>query len=178
MRLFALIGVVVLAGNGCRTSQPEPPDEPFRPVAAVLTSPRCLNCHPRGDRPFQGENGRPHFPAVERGAHDDGAPGLHCATCHGDELNRASGVPGAPHWRLAPRSMGWEGLAIGDLCRALTDPQKNGGRDIPALTEHMTQDSLVQSAWTPGPRPPPPLGQAEFHDAVRKWAAADARCPD
>ena len=32
----------------------------FAPVAAVLNHPRCMNCHPRDDRPRQGEDRHPH----------------------------------------------------------------------------------------------------------------------
>jgi hypothetical protein len=39
-------------------------------------------------------------------------------------------VPGAPHWQLAPRSMGWEDLSDADLCRVLKDSRKNKGRSV------------------------------------------------
>ena len=41
----------------------------------------------------------------------------------------------------------------------------------------MTADPLVQWACTPGARRPPPVGQAEFHAAVRRWIAAGAASP-
>ena len=44
----------------------------FTEAGKVLTSRRCVNCHPAGDRPLQGEEGRLHQPPVERGV--DGAP--------------------------------------------------------------------------------------------------------
>jgi hypothetical protein len=40
----------------------------FSELGKVLTSPRCLNCHPAGDRPRQGDAGRLHQPPVFRGA--------------------------------------------------------------------------------------------------------------
>jgi hypothetical protein len=40
----------------------------FTELGKVLTHPRCVNCHPAGDRPRQGEEGRPHQPPVARGA--------------------------------------------------------------------------------------------------------------
>src|SRR5271170_206611 len=40
----------------------------FTELGKVLTNPRCVNCHPAGDRPRQGELGRTHQPPVERGA--------------------------------------------------------------------------------------------------------------
>jgi hypothetical protein len=39
----------------------------FTEAGKVLTSPRCVNCHPAGDRPLQTEAGRVHQPPVERG---------------------------------------------------------------------------------------------------------------
>jgi hypothetical protein len=100
-----------------------------------------------------------------------------CSTCH-QTANTADGrVPGAPHWQLAPRSMGWENLSDSDLCRALKDPWKNKGRSVQALVEHMTADPLVQWAWSPGERKPPPIGQREFHELVRRWAQTGAACP-
>jgi hypothetical protein len=50
----------------------------------------------------------------------------------------------------------------------LNDCAKNGSRDLPALVEHMTQDPLVQWAWSPGSRSLPPLTQTAFHDAVHR----------
>ena len=76
-----------------------------------------------------------------------------------------------------PRSMGWEGLSDADLCRALKDPGKNRGRSVQALVDHMTGDPLVQWAWSPGERTPPPIGQREFHDLARQWARTGAACP-
>ena len=40
----------------------------FTELGKVLTHPRCLNCHPAGDRPHQGDMARIHQPPVERGA--------------------------------------------------------------------------------------------------------------
>ncbi|HEY2185610.1 MAG TPA: Isoquinoline 1-oxidoreductase subunit, partial [Xanthobacteraceae bacterium] len=44
----------------------------FTELGKVLTYPRCLNCHPAGDRPRQGEQSRLHQPPVERGSDDRG----------------------------------------------------------------------------------------------------------
>src|SRR5436305_13414005 len=34
----------------------------FNEVAKVVTNPRCMNCHPAGDRPLQGHDQHPHMP--------------------------------------------------------------------------------------------------------------------
>ena len=54
----------------------------FTELGKVLTSPRCLNCHPAGDRPRQGDAERLHQPPVERGADGFGLPALRCPICH------------------------------------------------------------------------------------------------
>jgi hypothetical protein len=53
----------------------------FTELGKVLTHPRCLNCHPAGDRPHQGDTGRVHQPPVERGADGFGLPALRCPIC-------------------------------------------------------------------------------------------------
>ena len=146
-------------------------------MAEVLRHPRCLNCHPIGDAPRQADDRHLHRMLVMRGADDRGTPAMRCATCH-QTVNTADGrVPGAPHWHLAPRPMGWEGLGDGELCRTLKDPARNGGRSVAALVHHMTTDALVQWAWSPGKRPAPPVSQFEFHEAVKRWAVTGAACP-
>src|ERR1700676_4540592 len=39
----------------------------FAELGKVLVHPRCVNCHPAGDRPHQGIEGRLHQPPVQRG---------------------------------------------------------------------------------------------------------------
>jgi hypothetical protein len=146
-------------------------------VAEVLRHPRCMNCHPSGDVPRQTDDRHPHRMLVMRGVDDRGTAAMRCTTCH-QSVNTADGrVPGAPHWHLAPRSMGWEGLSDGELCRSIKDSARNGGRSLPALVQHMTADALVQWAWNPGARTAPPLSQFDFHEAVKRWAVTGAACP-
>ena len=56
----------------------------FDEAGKVILHPRCVNCHPAGDRPLQGANMHPHNPPVVRGPADIGAAGLGCGTCHLD----------------------------------------------------------------------------------------------
>lgn len=150
----------------------------FERVASVLESPRCMNCHPRGDRPFQGNDRHVHLMNVQRGPANKGLPAMACSTCHQTRNNDAAGVPGAPHWQLAPKSMGWTGLSRGELCRTLLDRSKNGGRTPAALVKHMTQDELVLWAWAPGVgRTPPPVTMAEMKSALEAWVSAGSPCP-
>jgi hypothetical protein len=184
-----LIVAVVLPGiafclRGAIAQQPPGPAagaglDAFDRIASVLQSPRCMNCHPSGDRPTQGDDRHVHQMNVKRGADNTGWPAMHCATCHQAHNNDRAGVPGAPHWHLAPATMGWAGLGRPELCRGLLDPHKNGGRSVAALVAHMTGDPLVLWAWEPGRgRTMPPLSVAELKTALDIWTAAGTPCPN
>src|SRR5438132_4755634 len=56
----------------------------FTEAAKVITHPRCMNCHPAGDRPTQGNDMHVHSPAVTRGVAGGGVPGNTCGACHMD----------------------------------------------------------------------------------------------
>ena len=150
----------------------------FTPIAAVLRDPRCMNCHPRDERPRQGNDRHPHQQNVVRGEDDLGFVNMRCTSCHREENNHNSGVPGAPAWHLAPLSMGWQGLNDADLCSALKDEKRNGGRSMAALIEHMGTDKLVLWGWAPGgKRDPVATPHATFVTQLKTWAAANAPCP-
>jgi len=152
----------------------------FRDVASVLMSPRCLNCHIPGQSPLQGDDNRPHGMNVKRGTDGRGSPAMRCTNCHQSSNSEfAHAPPGAPDWRLpAPDSpLAWQGLTTGQLCRAIKDPTKNGGRDLASLHEHVTSDPFVNWAWNPGPgRNAPPLSHQQFVDKFNEWAARGAPC--
>src|SRR5690348_13972032 len=38
----------------------------FNEIGKVLTHPRCMNCHPAGDHPLQGDDHHEHMPPVWR----------------------------------------------------------------------------------------------------------------
>jgi hypothetical protein len=153
-------------------------DIAFARIASVLQSPRCINCHPRDDRPTQGDDRRIHGMNVQRGADGNGMPAMRCSTCHQEHNNDVAGVPGARHWHLAPATMGWVGLSKAALCRTLLDRKKNGGRSVADLITHITGDKLVGWAWDPGARrSPPPVAMADLKTALDAWALAGAPCP-
>ncbi len=154
----------------------------FQRMDAVLTGPRCQNCHTLTSFPRQGDDRRAHRLNVMRGPGGHGAPGFTCATCHGEANNTASGVPGAQDWSLAPLPMGWEGLTAADRCRHLKDPARNGGRNGAAVIDHL-ETSLVTWAWAPGvdvhgrPRATPALSYGELLRAARTWVKTGGACP-
>jgi hypothetical protein len=150
----------------------------FQEAAKVLQHPRCVNCHPRGDRPTQTDRMRPHEPLVVRGADGHGAPALACKTCHGDANYEPARVPGDPHWHLAPLSMAWEGLSVGAICEQLKDPARNGNRTLAGIVDHATNDSLVKWGWNPGGgRTPAPGNNEVFGALLQAWVDTGAQCP-
>ncbi|WP_376097980.1 hypothetical protein ACE7GA_07775 [Roseomonas sp. CCTCC AB2023176] len=129
----------------------------FTEAGRVLQHPRCVNCHPAGDRPLQTDRMQLHQPVVLRGAANHGMPGMACNTCHGPANFDPARVPGHPEWHLAPRSMAWQGRSLGQICEQIKDTGRNGGKDMAALLHHMAEDSLVGWGWNPGPgREPAP----------------------
>src|SRR5436305_14160161 len=60
----------------------------FAPIAKLLQSPRCVNCHPRGDNPLNGDEGRPHRMKITRGVDGLGADGARCYACHRGEHSK------------------------------------------------------------------------------------------
>ncbi|MEM8897119.1 MAG: hypothetical protein AAGC85_03405 [Bacteroidota bacterium] len=157
--------------------------EAFDQMMAVVTHKRCMNCHPAGDRPRQGEDSHIHNFEVQRGEDGHGTLALRCETCHQTENNALAGVPGAPHWHLAPRSMGWEGLSKKDIARAIINRSKNGGRSLSEIERHMTEDPLVLWVFEPGvnnegiPREKPPIDKETYIAAVKQWVKEGAVIP-
>lgn len=152
-------------------------------IHSVLVHPRCLNCHPKGDSPRQGDVRQIHYPPITRGPKDDGPAGLNCGACHMTKNYEPAGVPGAPGWHLAPLSMAWEDKTPGELCRALLDRRRNGNKSLAENVKHLTEDELVAWGWAPGKdvngsqREPVPIPKAEFNRIVLAWAKLGAPCP-
>lgn len=151
----------------------------FNEAGKVIQSPRCLNCHPAGDRPTQTDRMRPHIPLVVRGEGGMGAAGgLACTTCHHENNYDAANVPGNAKWALAPAEMAWQGKSLGQICAQIKDKSRNGGMDMAALVHHMAEDELVGWGWKPGGnRTPAPGTQKQFGELIKAWADAGAACP-
>jgi hypothetical protein len=150
----------------------------FAEVGKVLQHPRCLNCHPAGERPTQTDAMRPHMPLVVRGEGGIGAAGLHCFTCHHEKNFDPADVPGNPKWMLAPVEMAWQGKTLGEICNQIKDRSRNGDRGMPEMIHHMAEDDLVGWGWHPGGhRTPAPGTQKQFGELFRAWAATGSYCP-
>ncbi|MCC6540526.1 MAG: hypothetical protein IT162_23460 [Bryobacterales bacterium] len=166
----------------------------FSHVYRVLQHPRCMNCHPAGNRPLQGNDSHPHRFGVQRGADGMGLANKRCARCHLDR-NQAGPrkPPGAPQlaklnlpagttrWQLphSQHPLTFQGRSAAQLCRQLLNPSTNGGLKPEALIEHVEQDPLVHWGWQPGAgRTTPPGTHQEFVDAMRVWIENGPSCPE
>jgi hypothetical protein len=184
--LMAAFSLFALARAGAVGAAPpdtaaEAARRAFLEAYPVFANPRCVNCHPRGDQPLQGDSGSPHAQRVKRGPAGLGQYAVKCLACHQTQnLTGAHMPPGAPNWHLPPPGMRmvFEGLKPGELCRQLKDPARNGGKDLRQIVLHVTQDPLVGWGWDPGEgRTAVPLARAVFAARVKAWADQGAACP-
>lgn len=153
-------------------------------VYEVFAHPRCANCHVEDERPrWSG----PHYGAtrihafnVQRGEDGFGNPGLRCTTCHMETNSPVlHGPPGAEAWHLAPPEMVWFDQSSARICAQIKDPERNGGRSLDEVAVHVRDDDLVGWGWDPGPgREPAPGSAEETYQAIQRWAAAGAPCPE
>jgi hypothetical protein len=182
--LVALLALVAIGSTGA--GQPAPDriaagKRGFLEVYKVLQSPRCLNCHPSGDRPLQGDRNKPHAQNVSRGTVAAGVP---CTTCHqarnSEYVGVPGGPPGAPKWGLPPAAtpMVFQGKTATQICEQMRDPAQNNGKSLAQLLEHAASDPIVLWGWAPGgQRTLPPLSHEAFAAAFKAWVEADAACP-
>ena len=54
----------------------------FMDVYKVLMSPRCMNCHPAGDVPLNGDDSHLHNMTPQRGKDGKGVTAMKCSNCH------------------------------------------------------------------------------------------------
>ncbi|MDF4202155.1 hypothetical protein PXD56_04280 [Maribacter sp. SA7] len=181
--LFALANTTKTATYELVDDQAQNANDDYNKMMDVLTHQRCMNCHPSDNIPKQGDDSHPHYFGMARGKNDHGFEATNCNTCHQSENNLNSGVPGAPHWALAPASMAWEGLTREEIAERLLDKNINGNRSHDELVKHMTEDDLVLWAWQPGvhangeQRTVPPVSKEDFKKAVENWFANGAVIP-
>ena len=157
----------------------------FNEIAKVVTHPRCMNCHPAGDRPLQGADHHEHAPPAYRGEGGVGIAGLTCPACHTEKNFTLVGtgatyksIPGHPRWGLAPIEMAWQGKSLSEICRQMKDPARNGGRTLALLQEHLAHDDLVAWGWAPGEgREPAPGTQQQLGELTQAWINTGAECP-
>ena len=154
----------------------------FLAAYAVFMHPRCMNCHPVGDQPLQGDDSHIHTQNVQRGTDGKGLYALKCANCHQPEnLPGLHMPPGNPNWHLPPADMKmiFQGKSPAELARQLKDPNFNGHKTLDQILVHVTEDPLVKSGWTPGDgRALPPLSHEQFAAKMREWVETGAVDPE
>ena len=154
----------------------------FLKVYSVLMSPRCMNCHPAGDIPLQGDDSHLHLQGVKRGPDGKGLYALKCANCHQEHnLPGLHMPPGNPKWHLPPANMKmiFQGRTPHELALQLLDKKRNGGKSIKALIDHVTSDTLVLAGWKPADGlSMPPLSHREFVKAFNEWIDHGAVSPN
>jgi hypothetical protein len=168
--------------NGDARAQGDAAREAFLSAYKVFMHPRCMNCHPAGDVPLQGDDSHPHAQNVKRGPDGKGKYALKCASCHQNKnLPGENMPPGNPNWHLPPPEVPlvFQGKSPVDLARQLKDPKQNGNRSLTQLLHHVSEDKLVVGSWDPGDgRTKPPLTHAEFARKMREWIEKGAPDPE
>lgn len=154
----------------------------FLAASQVFFHPRCMNCHPKGDAPLQGDKSRPHSMEVKRGPGGMGKNGLYCSSCHpSTNLPGAHMPPGAPGWQLPPEDMPmvFENRTPRELCLQFKDPAQNGNRTPEEVIEHVRTAPLVLWGWDPGVgRAPVPIPHQDFVKSMTEWLEKGAACPE
>ena len=190
-RVFRRFGYVCAAGCyvACGGAPSAPPPktraevsrETFVEASKVFLHPRCVNCHPAGDAPLQGDDSHRHAQSVVRGPDGHGVLTMKCPTCHGAKnFPQENAPPGATDWHLPPPEtpMVFEGRTAAQLCVQLKDGKQNGGRDVAQVIDHVQTAPLTSWAWAPGlGRTPAPGTQAQLVALLRRWADTGAECP-
>ena len=152
----------------------------FETVYKTLMSPRCMNCHPAGDIPLQGDDSHLHVMGPKRGVEGKGVYAMKCSNCHQDTNTPGLHTPpGNPEWHLPPAAMKmvFEGKSAHELAKQLVDKKQNGDKDKKKLIEH-ADDGLVLAGWNPGEgRTLPPVSHAEFKKAWLTWIKKGAYAP-
>ena len=151
----------------------------FMDAYRVFMHPRCMNCHPSGDVPLQGDDSRLHAQGVKRGPDGKGLYALKCSNCHQDQHVPGDNMPpGHSLWHLPPadRKMVFEGKTAKQLATHFKDNNFTGFKDFKKdMIHHVEHDPLVINSWTYGIAPP--LSHKEFVAKVKEWIAKGAVIP-
>ena len=151
----------------------------FLEAYKVFMHPRCMNCHPSGDVPLQGDDSHLHSQGVKRGKDGKGLYAMKCKNCHQDaNLVGDNLPPGHPNWHLPPanRRMVFEGKSPRQLALAFKDPKFTGFNTMDKFLHHVEHDELVKHSFTYGEKPP--LSHDAFAAKVREWVEKGAALPD
>ena len=152
----------------------------FEDVYKVLMHPRCMNCHPKGDIPLQGDDSHLHAMSPRRGKDGNGLYAMKCKNCHQPKNTPGEHTPpGNPKWALPPSHMKmvFEGKTAHELAIQIMDYNRNGHKTKAKLLEH-ARDTLVKAGWDMGEgRVPPPLAYNDFVKAWDTWIEKGGYAP-
>jgi mono/diheme cytochrome c family protein len=152
----------------------------FMKVYKVLMSPRCMNCHPAGDAPLQGDDSHVHTMNVVRGPDGTGMYAEKCSNCH--QPTNVPGLhtpPGNPKWQLPPANMKmvFQGRTPRQLALQIMNFNMNGHKNKEELIAH-ARDTLVKAAWNMGEgRMAPPMSYTAFVAAWDSWVNKGGYAP-
>ena len=144
----------------------------FMKVYKVLMSPRCMNCHPSGEAPLQGDDSHPHTMNVQRGKDGTGLYAAKCTNCH--QPTNTPGLhtpPGSAEWQLPPEDMKmvFQGRTPRQLALQLMNYNLNGHKNTEQLIAH-ARTTLVKAGWDMGEgRKPPPMSYTAFVAVWDTW---------
>lgn len=152
----------------------------FGEVYKVLMSPRCLNCHPAGDVPLQGDDSHIHTMLPRRGQDGKGLYAMKCANCHQDENTPGLHMPpGNPKWHLPPADMKmvFEGKSPYQLAKQLMNKKENGNKSVEDLIKHADDELVLAGFNSADGLKKPPLTHQEFKKAWITWLTTGAYAP-
>lgn len=166
--------------------------EAWKRIEAVVTHPRCANCHVDADAipmwtPAGETRPRVHGMNIRGGESRIDAEAFPCSSCHMISTEANEPAPAPPRagidWQLAPADFTWFGKSGAEICAQLKDPKRNGGRDAVGLLEHLRRDAslngFIPRGWTPGAGRATPPGTFEEHvKDMALWGAAGQPCPN
>ena len=159
-------------------------------IHAVLTHPRCLNCHVGADNvPLWGTPRNPTASTAWRSTRATAGSGPRvCRATPATRLRRGPNT--VPHaapqtgmdWRLAPVEFQWTDRTSAEICAQMRDPDRNGGRDAAGLIEHILHDAeligFITWSFDPGAGRDPAPGSLQAHlEDMAIWTAAGMPCP-
>lgn len=154
----------------------------FLKAYTVFMHPRCMNCHPAGDVPLQGDDSHAHLQGVKRGVDGKGLYAMKCKNCHQDaNLKGPNLPPGMPDWKLPPanRKMVFQGKTPRELALQFKDNNFTGFKNLNEMIKHVEKADLVVNSFVPlEGKSRLPMSHQAFVGYVKEWLAKGAAVPD